>query len=74
MQTLEYVPQTKRTISQRRFLLLGGPAGYLTCLRAGDPRLADRYRAWTVLARINRPLSPRLAEAAKAWAVRTFDC
>lgn len=74
MQTLEAIPKTKRTVSRKRFLLLAGLGGYLTCLPAGDPRLADRYRAWTVLARINRRLSPRLAEAAKAWAVRTFDC
>jgi len=61
--------------SHKRFLLLGGPGGYLSCLPAGDPRLRDGfYRHWVVLMKVNRPLSPRLVHAAQMWAVRTFRC
>ena len=60
--------------SPKRFLLLGGPGGYLTCLPAGDSRLHDRYRQWMVLARVNRPLSQQLVHEAEMWAVRTFGC
>jgi len=60
--------------SRKRFLLLGGPGGYLNCLPAGDPRLHDLYRRWVVLMNIHRPLSPRLVHAAQMWAVRTFRC
>jgi len=60
--------------SHKRFLLLGGPGDYLTCLPAGDPRLHDRYRQWVVLMKINRPLSPQLVHEAEMWAVRTFEC
>jgi len=61
--------------SRKRFLLLGGSGGYLSCLPAGDPRLQDSfYRRWVVLMNIHRPLSPRLVRAAQMWAVRTFRC
>jgi hypothetical protein len=52
--------------------VLVGPGGYLTCLPVGDPRRADRYRAFTVIAGFNRPLTRTRAEAAKAWAVWTL--
>lgn len=56
--------------SAKRFELLGGPGGCLTCLPVGDPRRGDRYRRWVRLAAVNRPLSPELAGAAKRWALR----
>lgn len=59
--------------SQKRFLLLVGEGGYLTCLRAGDPRRQDRYKAWTILATIHRPLTPDLVRQAQLWAVRHYD-
>jgi len=59
---------------RKRFLLLEGPGGYLSCLPAGDPRLYDYYKNWVVLMKVNRPLSPRLVDAAQMCAVRTFRC
>jgi hypothetical protein len=61
-------------VSAKRFELLGGPGGYLTCLPVGDPRRGDRYRAWVRLATVNRPLSPELADDAKGWALRGLAC
>lgn len=57
----------------RRFELLGGPGGYMTCLPVGDARRHDRYRRFVTLATINRPLTMARAEWAKGWALRTFE-
>ena len=59
--------------SSRRFLLLISPRGDLTCLPAGDRRLASRYYNWQVALKINRPLTWALANAAKAWAVLAYE-
>jgi hypothetical protein len=59
-------------VSAKRFELLGGPGGYLTCLPVGHPRRGDRYRRWVRLATVNRPLSPERADAAKGWALRAL--
>lgn len=64
------MPTASATSSSKRFEILGGPGGYLTCLPVGDPRRRDRYRHWTRLATVNRPLTPALADAAKGWALR----
>lgn len=58
--------------SHKRFLLIGGPKGYLSCLPAGDPRLHDYYRRWIVLIKVNRPLSISLCREAQRWAVYVF--
>lgn len=57
--------------SRKRFVLLGGPGGHLTCRPVGCPLIAGRYRQWQELARINRPLTTRLDQWAKGWALRT---
>lgn len=62
-----------RPTSRRRFLVLGGPGGYLTCLAAGDPELGDRYRRWQVLFQVRRPLTPELGRAARGAALRCFE-
>lgn len=59
--------------SPRRWQVLVGPQGHLTCLPVGDPRRADRYRAFTPVAEFNRPLTPARAQAARAWAVWALD-
>jgi hypothetical protein len=56
-----------------RFLVLGGPRGHLSCRPAGCPMITDRYRRWTVLLTVNRPLTPSLAEAAKDAALRRYE-
>jgi hypothetical protein len=58
--------------SPKRFVIIGGPRGELSCRPVGCPMLADRYRRWQRLATVNRPLSPALADAGKAWALRAF--
>lgn len=60
-------------MSPTRCVVLGGPRGYLTVRPVGCPMIADRYRAWTPLFTINRPLTPRLAETAKAAALRCYE-
>lgn len=60
-------------MSGKRFLVLGGPRGYLTCRPAGCPMLADRYRGWQVLFKVNRPLTPALADQAKSAALRGWE-
>ena len=57
----------------RRFVVLGGPRGYLTCRPAGCPMLTDRYRSWQPLFTVNRPLTPELAHAAQHAALRAFE-
>lgn len=43
--------------SSRRFVLLGGPGGYMTVVPAGHPMREDRYWNWTELLRVNVPRS-----------------
>lgn len=62
-----------RQPSRKRFVVLGGPGGYLTCRPAGCPMIRDHYRTWQVLFTVNRPLTWQLAEAAKDEALRCFE-
>ena len=48
-----------RAASPKRFVILGGPGGYLSCRPAGCPMIADRYRHWQRLGTVNRPLTRR---------------
>lgn len=62
--------------SPRRFVLLGGPGGYMTVVPAGSP-LLERYGGWTTLLRVNVPrrLEPdarNVAGEAKQWALDVF--
>lgn len=72
--------------SPRRFVLLGGPGGYLTVLAAGSP-LLEKYGGWTTLLRVNVPrrktcrtcVEPhlgapalRVPDAAKRWALDVY--
>lgn len=59
--------------SRKRFVVLGGPSGHLTCRPAGCPMLADQYRRWQQLFTVNRPLTWQLAEAAKHAALRCYE-
>lgn len=68
--------------SPRRFVLLGGPGGWMTVLPAGSPMRADRYAGWTELARANLPrrrslrpngpIEARTAAAMKRWALDVY--
>lgn len=58
--------------SKKRFVVLGGPGGALTCRPAGCPMISDRYKAWTVLFGVNRPLTRTLADAAKDAVFRCY--
>jgi hypothetical protein len=60
-------------MSDKRFELLGGPGGRMTCLPIGDARRNDRYRRWTRLLVVNRPLTMARADAAQRWALEVFD-
>ena len=56
-----------------RFLVLGGPGGYLATARP-DVDLADpRWRRWCVLFKVNRPLTPALRTAALGAALRHYE-
>jgi hypothetical protein len=59
--------------SRKRFVVLGGPRGYLTCRPAGCPMLSDRYARWQPLFTVNRPLTPAMADAAQRAALRVFE-
>lgn len=59
--------------SHKRFVVLGGPGGYLTCRPAGCPMITDRYRRWQRLFTVNRPLTQRTADAAKDAALRCYE-
>lgn len=63
---------TRQRPSSKRFVVLGGPGGYLTCRPAGCPMLRDRYRGWVRLFTVNRPNEPRFTNAAKDAALRCF--
>lgn len=58
--------------SRKRFVVLGGPGGYLSCRPAGCPMITDRYKRWQVLFTVNRPLTTARADAAKSAALRCF--
>lgn len=67
--------------SGRRFVLLGGPGGYLTMVPAGSRFQRDQYRDWTELLRVNVPRGRGLpdwwtirdlAGAAKQWALDVY--
>lgn len=58
--------------SLKRFLLLASPRGDLTCVAPGSRLQLDHYRTWTVLLKINRPVSPRRVGEAKQWALDVF--
>lgn len=62
-----------RPSSPKRFDVLGGPGGYLTCLPVGDARRHDRYRQWITLASVNRPLTMARADWCKGWVLRNFE-
>jgi hypothetical protein len=71
-------PIEVRRPSDRRYVILGGPGGYLTVQRAGSPMIADRYRRWQVLGTYNAPRNRwhapmACANQAKDWALRTFE-
>jgi hypothetical protein len=53
----------------KRFLVLGGPGGYLTCVAASNAALRARYATWTLLATVHRPLTMARASCAKGWAL-----
>jgi hypothetical protein len=56
-----------------RFVVLGGPRGYLTCRPLGCPSVKDRYRNWQPLFTVNRPLTHEMANAAKDAALRCYE-
>jgi hypothetical protein len=57
------------TPSTKRFVLLRGPGGWLTCLPVGHHWRETRYGAWDEIARVNAPLDDITATAAKLWAL-----
>jgi len=54
----------------RRFVVMLGPGGYMTCVPANSPWRRSIYRNWIVLCAIHRPISPELVNQAKLWVVR----
>lgn len=52
-----------------RFHVLVSPRGYMTCLAADSPLLADRYSRWQELITVNRPLTDSLRREAQEWAL-----
>lgn len=61
------------TMSHKRFIVLGGPGGYLTCRPAGCPMTADRYKGWQPLFKVNRRMTTALASEAKVAALRHWE-
>ena len=57
----------------KRFVVLGGPGGYLTCRPTGCPMIADRYKRWQVLFTVNRPPTQAMVAAAQDAALRCFE-
>jgi hypothetical protein len=58
--------------SRKRFVVIGGPGGHLSCRPVGCPMLTDRYRRWQLLFRVNRPLTPARVDAAQRAALRLY--
>jgi hypothetical protein len=58
--------------SPKRFVVIGGPRGELSCRPIGCPMLSDRYRNWQPLFHVNRPLSPSLIDQAQRAALRHY--
>lgn len=57
----------------RRFLVLGGPGGYLATARPDTDLTDSRWRRWVVLFKVNRPMTPALRDAALGAALRHFE-
>ena len=66
-------PSTPTALSPKRFVVLGGPGGHLSCRPVGCPMLTDRYRRWQLLFAVNRPLTPARAHAAQRAALRIYS-
>jgi hypothetical protein len=60
-------------MSRKRFLVLGGPGGYLATAPAGCDLSDPRWKRWQVLFTVNRPLTTELRQAALAAALRDFE-
>lgn len=58
--------------SPKRFVVLGGPGGRLSCRPVGCPMIGDRYRRWQVLFHVNRPLTTERVAAAQRAALRIY--
>jgi hypothetical protein len=65
-------PSTNPLPSPKRFVVIGGPGGRLSCRPVGRPMLTDRYRRWQLLVRVNRPLTPARVDAAQRAALRLY--
>lgn len=65
-------PHTTRSPSPKRFVVIGGPGGWLSCRPVGCPMLTDRCRRWQPLFHVNRPLTPELVDAAQRAALRLY--
>lgn len=65
-------PHTIPSPSPRRFVVIGGPGGQLSCRPVGCPMLADRYGRWQRLFQVNRPLTPSRVAAAQRAALRLY--
>lgn len=68
--------------SPRRWRILGGPGGYVSIVRAGDPlNSRDYMKSWQELARFSlprrtigapAPLPVAIRQAALGWTLRAF--
>lgn len=61
------------TPSHKRFVVLGGPRGYLSVRPVGCPMIRDQYKRWQPLFTVNRPLTIALENAAKDAALRCYE-
>lgn len=60
-------------VSRKRFLVLGGPGGYLATAPAGAHLSDARWTRWQVLFSVNRPMTTQTRDAALGAALRCFD-
>ena len=60
-------------LSRKRFLVIGGPGGYLATVRAGYDLSDARWNRWRVLFAVNRALTTETRDAALGAALRCFE-
>ena len=65
-------PKAGRVVSGR-WLVLGGPGGYLATTSAEGRGRGSHTDRWPVLISVRRPMTPELRQQALGWVLRHYE-